>query len=491
MMGPMSDSPMSGSLAGVPVYMTGIKGSGMAALAELLTKRGAVVSGSDVSEKFYTDEILRRYHIPFVERFAAENVPAHARVVIHSAAYNPEENPELLRARELGIPVLVYTEALGLLSKLADSSGISGVNGKTTTTAMAGAILKALRFPVSVLAGSAVSSFEDSSTLVLGEKYFVAETCEYRRHFLSFHPSRIVVTNVERDHLDYFKDLEDIYDAFVEYAGRLPRGGELIYCVDDPGAREVARRALEARPDLSAVPYGRSADGAFRIVEEGIEPGMSFFRLAGISPAFKLRVPGRHNVLNAVAAIALAVHLAEKERGAVTADDMAGIAAGVEAFAGSRRRSEIIGEAGGVLFFDDYGHHPTAIRSTLSGLREFYPGRRIVVDFMSHTYSRTGALIGEFASSFSDADVVILHKIYASARERSGSVSGEDLFRLTAERHPDVRYVEEPMDAFELCRSLLRPGDLFITMGAGNNWPLAHALHAAYAAGEGKPAGAA
>ena len=477
----MPDSPLYTSLEGLPVFLTGIKGTGMSALAELLAKRGALVSGSDTSEKFYTDEVLKRYHIPFAERFAADNIPDGTRLVVYSAAYNPDENPELLRARELGIPVLVYTDALGLLSQLADSSGISGVHGKTTTTALVGTILKSLRFPASVLVGSAVSTFEDSSTLVQGEKYFVAETCEYRRHFLSFHPTRIVVTSVEPDHLDYFRDYEDILDAFVAYGERLPRGGELVYCADDRGACEVARRLLERRPDVHAVPYGTEAEGVFRITDIVTEPGHSRFRLAGFSRDFALRIPGRHTVLDAVAAIALAVLLVEKERGAVTAADVDAIAAGVEAFAGSRRRCEIVGETRGVLFMDDYAHHPTAIRTTLEGLRGFYPGRRLVVDFMSHTYSRTEALLEELSESFGAADMVILHKIYASAREKSGHVTGEDLFRRTAAHHASVHYFNEVMDAFDFCRDALTSGDLFLTMGAGNNWVLGRALHDALA----------
>lgn len=483
--GNMSDSLLDTSLEGLPVFLTGIKGTGMSALAELLAKRGATVSGSDTSEKFYTDEVLKRFHIPYIEQFSADNLPEGTRLVVYSAAYNPNENPELVRARELGIPVLAYTDALGLLSRLSDSSGIAGVHGKTTTTALVGTILKSLRFPASVLAGSAVSTFGDSSTLVQGEKYFVAETCEYRRNFLAFHPTRIVITSVEPDHLDYFHDFEDILQAFVSYGELLPRGGELVYCADDGGAREVARRLLASRPDVHPVPYGESCEGAFQIVEIATEPGRSRFRLAGFSREFSVRIPGRHTVLNAAAAIALAVLLVEKERGAVTSEDLAAISTGVESFAGSRRRSEIVGEEHGILFMDDYGHHPTAIRTTLEGLRQFYPNRRLIVDFMSHTYSRTEALLEEFAGAFGAADLVILHKIYASAREKSGRVSGEDLFRRTAALHPNVRYFDEVMEAFDFCRGELKEGDLFITMGAGNNWVLVRALRDAFAGGNG------
>ncbi|HUX20517.1 MAG TPA: UDP-N-acetylmuramate--L-alanine ligase [Spirochaetia bacterium] len=458
--------------------MTGIKGTGMAALAELLHKRGAIVRGSDIAEKFYTDKILDRLGIPYREDFDAANIEPGIQLVIHSAAYDPAKNPELLRAKELGIPVLVYPEALGLLSRLSDSTGIAGVHGKTTTTALVGTLLVRLGLPVSVLVGSAVSSFGDASTVSLGSKYFVAETCEYRRHFLHFDPTRVVLTSVEADHLDYFRDADDIADAFASYVERIHPGGALIYCADDPGAAAVARGLAEHRRDLTIVPYGIGAEGRFRINEISQTAGCSRFCLNGWPvTVFEIRLPGRHVVLDAAGAVALCVLLLETERGrAPESGEIAAIGEGLLGFKGSRRRSEILGEAEGVLFMDDYGHHPTAIKTTLEGLRSFYPGRRIIVDFMSHTYSRTKALLEDFATSFAASDEVILHKIYASAREVAGSVSGRDLFEATAKNHPNVHYFEEVEEALPFCRGLLAPGDLFITMGAGNNWTLSHAL---------------
>ena len=474
----MSDAILNSSLRGAPIHLTGIKGTGMAALAELLHKRGVVVTGSDTHEKFYTDEVLTRLGIPYVEEFSAENIHAGLKMVVYSAAYDPLVNPELVKARELGIPIIVYPEALGLLSLGCDSSAVAGVHGKTTTTALIGAILKRLDFPASILAGSAVSSFDGTSTAVLGDEYFIAETCEYRRHFLHFHPRRIILTSVEADHLDYFKGYDDVRNAFLTFCGRLPPDGALIYCADDPGASEVANavRAQGNRAEL--VPYGRSAEGRFAIDSVELHPGATSFRLRGMAGrALSLRIPGNHTVLNAAAAVALVSLLFEDKYGHTMSDgELDRVAAGLAEFAGSKRRSEIVGEAGGVLFIDDYGHHPTAIRTTLAGLRAFYPHRRIILDFMSHTYSRTEALIDEFAVCFSDADMVILHKIYASAREKSGTVTGRDLFRRVAENHRAVHYFEEVEDAVPFCEQTLRPGDLFVTMGAGNNWVLGRRL---------------
>jgi UDP-N-acetylmuramate--alanine ligase len=312
----------------------------------------------------------------------------------------------------------------------------------------------------------------------LGSKYFVAETCEYRRHFLNFDPTRVVLTSVEPDHLDYFRDADDITSAFASYVDKIHPGGALIYCADDPGAAAVARGLAGRRRDLTLVPYGTSAEGRFRIIEIAQGAGFNRFQLDGWPATdFEIRLPGRHLVLDAAAAVALCVLLLETERGrAPASEEIAAIGEGLRGFKGSRRRSEIVGEVGGVLFMDDYGHHPTAIKTTLEGLRTFYPGRRIVVDFMSHTYSRTKALLGEFATAFAAADEVILHKIYASARELTGSVSGRDLFEATAKNHHNVHYFEEVEEALPFCRGRLEPGDLFITMGAGNNWTLGRTL---------------
>jgi UDP-N-acetylmuramate--alanine ligase len=473
------------SLAGFRVHLVGIKGTGMAALAEILSARGARVTGSDTPETFYTDEVLHRLGIPFSEGFAEKNLPPDSQLVVHSAAYRAEENPELAAAARRGIPSVLYPEALGLLSARSDASGVSGVHGKSTTTALCGAILKAWGFPATVLVGAEVPGFGGRSTLVQGESYLVAETCEYRRHFLNFHADRIVITSIEPDHLDYFKDLEDILSAFETYGRSLPFKGTVVYCADDPGASAAATRIFKRRDDLRMVPYGRNAAGDFRLtaVEQG--EGRSKFSLAGIPIGFTLRIPGEHSVLNAAAALALSSLLWEREFGEMKGADYAAASEALESFTGSRRRSEIVGEAGGVLFMDDYAHHPTAVQKTLEGIRRFHPGKRLIVDFMSHTYSRTRALLAEFGRCFGPADMVILHRIYASAREADpGTGLDEALHREVASNHPQVHYFAQPADAVPFLKSELRAGDLFITMGAGDNWKIGRLLFQAFGGGQ-------
>jgi UDP-N-acetylmuramate--alanine ligase len=464
------------------VYFIGIKGTGTSALAELLHRAGARVSGSDTADVFYTCAILDALGIPYFEGFDPSRIARERpELVIHSAAYTPEKNPEMAEVLRLGVPLAKYTDALGAYSALFDSSGVAGVHGKSTTTAIAGTLLAAAGLPAQVLAGSAVTSFGGRSTISIGDRYFVAETCEYRKHFLKFHPRRVLLTSVESDHQDFFPTYESILGAFVEYGGRIESGGELIYCADDAGACEAASLIGKRRSDIKYTPYGFDAEGYFRIKNYESGDGESRFELAGIPQVWAVRIPGRHTVRNSAGAIALVKSIADAEGRAVDIEMTGRLSRALAAFAGCKRRSEIIGEAGGILFMDDYAHHPTAIRTTLAGLKDFYPRRRLVASFMPHTYSRTQALLSDFARSFESADAVFLHKIYASAREAyDGQVTGRLLFEKAAILHSDVRYVDEPLGALDEAKAVLRAGDLFITLGAGDNWKLGEALFKYY-----------
>ncbi|GAB6392109.1 MAG: UDP-N-acetylmuramate--L-alanine ligase [Treponematales bacterium] len=472
-------------------YLIGIKGTGMAALAELLRRRGVEVSGSDGGEVFYTDGILRELGIPFHESFDAGHIKDDVDLVVYSAAYSFETNPEMAEARRRGLRLCKYTDALGAFSALFDSSGVAGVHGKTTTTALAGTLAQAAGLPAQTLAGSAVASFGGRSTMALGDKYFIAETCEYQRNFLSFRPRRVVLTSVESDHQDFYPTYESIRDAFLDYCLLLPDGGELIYCADDPGASEVAAAAA-AKKSLTLTPYGFSTAGDFGVTDYRVENARALFTLKGFDREFSLRVPGRHIAVDAAAALALVSSLVKKEFDGWTNEKLDAAVSALAGFSGSKRRSEILGGAGGILFMDDYGHHPAAVRATLAGLKEFYPERRLVVSFMSHTYTRTAALLDDFAACFDAADIIMLHKIYPSARETySGGVNGRTLYERTLAHLAALpgwaaagrlHYIEEPLAAVEPLRGILKRDDLFLTMGAGDNWKLGQALLARYRA---------
>lgn len=488
----MNDFTLPSSLKNVHVHFVGIKGTGMAALVEIFCGRGAVVTGSDVSERFYTDEILEKLGIrPLC--FSQDNITLDTAFVVYSSAYSPETNPDLMQAQKMKIPCLLYSKALGLYSSLSYSCGICGVHGKTTTTGLCGTVFKELGLDGQVLAGSIISSFGNSCTYTSpflegkdsskNPPFFIAETCEYQRHFMDFCPKKIILTSVESDHQDYYPSYSDILNAFVDYICKLPSGGDVIYCADDKGAEEAVIISKNKRPDLNCIPYGFNAEGDFRIIPGKLENGVQHFSL-GEGLNLGIRVPGLHNVKNAAAAVALSFCiLKQAEKNPLDYSEK--ISSALLKFCGGKRRCEIIGRSKNrfgqsVIFIDDYGHHPTAIKTTLEGLKKFYAGRKIIVDFMSHTYSRTEALLEEFSSCFSAADQVIINKIYPSAREKKSdsSVSGELLAQKTSLHHREVFYCPEFDEAFCKGLSLLQKdssamfpeGFVFVTMGAGDNW---------------------
>lgn len=491
----MQNLSLPESLKGVHFHFVGIKGTGMAALVEIFFKNGAIITGSDVSEHFYTDEILQKLGIKSLP-FDEKNITDSVQFVVYSSAYNLQKNPDLIAAQKKGIPCLLYTQALGLYSKKAYSCGICGVHGKTSTTGLAGTILKELDLPAQILAGSVINSFGNTCTFTSegcksSEKhYFVAETCEYQRHFMSFCPQKIVLTSVESDHQDYYPTYGEIRAAFVDYICKLPQNDQLIYCADDSGAVETAKLAKEKRPDIALVPYGENADGDYRLEFEKVSDEKNNFCVNLLGSLF-LRVPGKHEVRDAVAAVALCCELL-RNAGKNPLDYIEKIKLGLEKFTGGRRRSEVVGtcrtkNGTSVVVVDDYGHHPTAVKTTLAGFKEFYSGRKLIVDFMSHTYSRTQALLKEFASSFDSADEVILHKIYSSARENPEdfNITGKTLYKETLNYHKNVHYFEEILDAKDFVLSELEKtldkskypdGYLFVTMGAGDNWKLGKAI---------------
>ena len=525
---------------GVHIHFVGIKGTGMAALVEILFHKGAVITGSDVSERFYTDEVLEKLGLHALP-FSSENITDDVQYVIYSSAYKLDKNPDLIEAVRRGLPCLLYTQALGAYSQRAYSCGVCGVHGKTSTTGLVGTILKEIDLPSQVLAGSVINSFGGTCTYtspavlsahgtgatsyegvsaqgsgvisregvsaqragvsahgLTGGSIFVAETCEYQRHFMSFCPQKIILTSVEPDHEDYYPTYEDIRAAFVDYICKLPEGGELIYCADDKGACDTVSLVRQKRPDIIFFPYGESAatlsnepasSSDFSVTFGKVENERNTFTLGLFASKgdFALAMPGHHEVLDAAAAVALVCRLLVTY-GKNPLDYYENIRRGLMNFSGGKRRSEIVGHfknknGSDVLVIDDYGHHPTAVRTTLEGYREFYKGRKIIVDFMSHTYSRTQALLPDFARCFTAADQVILHKIYSSAREnpQDFNITGRTLYEaVLATGKKDVHYYEEILDASDFVKAELEkaPGSeypdgyLFVTMGAGDNWKL-------------------
>lgn len=490
----MNNDFLPKDLNGVHVHFVGIKGTGMTALVEIFFHNGAIITGSDVSERFYTDEILEKLGLK-AQEFSSKNITDDIQYVIYSAAYKLDSNPDLIQATKKGIPCLLYTQALGQYSERSYSCGICGVHGKTSTTGLTGTMLKELDLPVQILAGSVIKSFGDSCTYSnltensQDNRIFVAETCEYKRHFMSFCPQKIILTSVESDHQDFFPTYQDIRQAFIDYICKLPQNGQVIYCCDDEGAVDTVIISKNQRPDIEFIPYGISASGDYKVVINEVQNEEQLFTIGDFGQ-MALKVPGHHEVLDAVAGFALCVELL-KSFGKNPREYIAKIAKGINNFAGGKRRSEIIGEfttksKNNVLVIDDYGHHPTAVKTTLEGFRSFYKKRKIIVDFMSHTYSRTQSLLEEFASCFGSADVVVLNKIYASARENIDdfNITGKTLFQKACHYHNNVVYCEEFDSAIDYLKDELEKtlpaeysdGYLFVSMGAGDNWKIGKEL---------------
>lgn len=416
-------------------FFTGIGGIGMSALAQLLKAEGYTVSGSDREESPVT-ELLVSKGIDVAIGQKAENLPEAFDVLVYSDAV-PEDNPERASATERGIPQLSYFEALGQVSQTRRTIAVAGTNGKTTTTGMLAKILADAQVKPAAVVGSIVRDFGSNYLPGPVDAPFVVEACEYKRHFLSLSPEVLVITNIEFDHTDYFKDLADVQDAFRTLAKRVPANGFIVTDTEHPNIAPVLQ-------DLSAT-----------IINYQTEP------------VYPLLLPGEFNEMNARAAAAAAKVI----QPALTTVELN---RSLESFHGTWRRFEKKGERDGVTVYDDYAHHPTAIKETLRALRARSEGR-IFIAFHPHLYSRTRDLLDGFARSFNDADVVLIAPIYPAREIDDGSVSSE----LLAER-VNAEGVSARALSFEEIKQVLMTepvsGDVVMTMGAGDIYKVADAL---------------
>ncbi len=506
---PGADAELGGTAA-PRLYFIGIKGTGMCALAQLLKYLGYEVSGSDVAEHFYTDELLAAAGIPCAQGFDPANLPALCDLIIYSAAYD-ESNPEYAaaRLRRGELLMLSYPEVLGYISRVYQTSvTIIGSHGKTTTTLLASALLQSLALPASALAGAGAAHLDGNAYLSQGPEALFAEACEYRNHFFQFEPEVVLLTSLEWDHQDFFSTYSMMQQSFRDFLAK-DSIRTVVYCADDPGVRELVaeleRRERVLETSLLFVPYGLSVSKGEDFAVERIAAGAGQTELwLNCQPELPLRlqVPGKHLALNALGALAALFHSGLLPRYRCFKEFLQAeyprISQGLQRFHGASRRSELLGEipwpprdnrlAGkaiattGVLVLDDYAHHPTAIRKTLAGLRRFYPQCRLVLDFMPHTYSRSRSLHSEFCTCFTDAEVLILHEVYGSAREQEGQgYSGRILWQGVNQSRREqgqsaAHFFSQALDALESLEQILQPGDLFVTMGAGNNRELGLAL---------------
>jgi len=435
------------------VHFVGIGGIGMSGIAEVLLNLGYRVSGSDLKESDLTRR-LERMGARMAIGHRAENLVSADVVVISSAVRR--DNPEVLAAQARKIPVIPRAEMLAELMRLKYAVAVAGSHGKTTTTSMVATVMNAAGLDPTAVVGGKVNVLGSNAKLGKSD-LMVVEADESDGSFLKLHPSIAVVTNIDPEHLDHFGSLEALRNAFAEFCNRVPFYGLNVLCLDHPNVQ-----ALLPQVGKRVVTYGSSHTADYRLEGvslDGFSTRFQAFRREEPLGDFTVRMVGAHNALNALAVIAVAEEMEiplPVVRGAL-AD-----------FAGVQRRFTVRGEAGGVMVVDDYGHHPAEVMATLAGARKAF-GRRLVVVFQPHRYTRTRDLLSEFATAFNDADLLVVLGIYAASEEPIPGVTGEALAEaIRSHGHRDVTFVERRAEAAAALLPRLRDGDLVVTLGAGD-----------------------
>src|SRR5215468_3525622 len=437
------------------VHFVGIGGIGMSGIAEVLINLGFRVSGSDLKSSSVTDR-LQQMGVEIFEGHATENV-GQPHVVVRSTAVR-DDNPEIIEAHRRSIPVIPRAEMLAELMRLKPHTvAVAGSHGKTTTTSMVATVLGHAGLDPTMVVGGVVGAFGSNAHLGTSD-LMVVEADESDRSFLMLTPTIAVVTNIDREHMDYYHDMDDVRACFAKFVNSVPFYGSSVLCLDDPNVQAIIpllerRRmtyGLSAQADVSA--HGIRYDNNFGST-------FSVWRGSDVIGDLSLRVPGMHNVYNALAAIAVGFELE------VPFDK---IVEGLHSFSGAGRRFQAKGEVNDILVVDDYGHHPTEIRATLAAAKLGSGGRRIVVLFQPHRYTRTHDLMQEFARSFNNADTLFITDIYAASEDPIEGVTAEALVSaITRFGHKDARYVGKLEDAAAALHAHVQPGDLVLTMGAG------------------------
>ena len=446
-------------------YVIGIKGAGVVAMIEVLKSLEIEVTGSDTDEKFFTDEVLKNLGVKYVEGFSEDNVPVDADLIIYSTAYNAENNVEIKFAQEKGLFALSYPEVLALFFNQKYGIAVTGTHGKTTTSAILASALKNCGTDPMAVIGSRVNEWKSNALVGKGE-YFVIEADEYQNKLKLYQPKCAIVTSLDFDHPDTYADFSEYKKAFSDFIEKIFKAGFAIVCGDDANVLDIAKDA-----NCEILSYGFSEDCDFQIVEYRLVDKKQKFSVKFKEKdlgEFEISLVGKHNVSNAVAAISICQKLnldLEKVRDAL------------KNFQGIARRFEFIGERNGAILIDDYGHHPEEIKVTLKGAREIYPEKNIIAVFQPHSYSRTEALLEDFAQSFDHADEVIIIDIYGSAREYSGNVSSKDLADLINKYdHEKAHYLPVAQDAVHFLQDRIGENNVILCIGAGNGREVAEKL---------------
>ncbi len=438
------------------IHFVGIGGIGMSGIAELLLNIGYQVSGSDDASSDITEKLKKLGGVVY-KGHSGEQIQGADVVVVSSAISS--DNPEVAAARKASIPVIPRAEMLAELMRLKFSVAVAGAHGKTTTTSIVSSVLDQGGLDPTVVIGGRLKSIGSNAVLGKGD-FIVAEADESDGSFLKYSPTIAVITNIDREHLDFYKDMDHIKSVFLSFIDRIPFYGLAILCLDNEPIQDLI-------PEIKKrfITYGMSsqADYQARNVDfQGMRCRFSIDFRGKCLGDILLNLPGLHNVYNATASVAVGLELGipfEKIRSAL------------ETLQGVQRRLEIKGEAGGVTVVDDYGHHPTEIRNTLEALNKCWPDRRKVIAFQPHRYSRTRALFDDFTRAFYQSDVLVVLPIYPAGEKKIEGVSALALCeRIRSRGHKNVLYLENVLTAPAHLQSILTPGDVLLTLGAGDVW---------------------
>lgn len=439
------------------LHFVGIGGIGMSGIAEILIDQGFAITGSDKAESDNTERIASLGAKVYIGH-DAKHLEADVDVLVYSSAL-ALDNPEIVEAQRRKLPVIRRAEMLAEVMRLKYGIGIAGTHGKTTTTSMVSLVLMEGGIDPTVIVGGRLHGLAGSNARLGKGDFIVVEADEFDRSFLSITPTIAVLTTLETDHLDCYRDLEDIKSAFIQFASKVPFYGFVILCLDEPALQEIMPKikkkiityGLNGQADLQAVDVRHKENAStFIVIREGKELGEII-----------LQIPGKHNVQNALAAIAVGLELQVP---------FAQVKTGIEKFTGVFRRWEVKAEINGIMVVDDYAHHPTEIAVTLAGVKSGWR-RRVVCVFQPHLYSRTRDFYEDFGRAFFNADVLVLTDIYPAREEPIQGITGE-LIANTAKEfgHKNVHYVPDKKDVPDFLMKMKKRGDIIITMGAGDIW---------------------
>jgi len=438
------------------IHFVGIRGIGMSGIAELLLNLGYKVSGSDLKASDITERLQTLGGIIF-EGHQADQIGG-ADVVVTSSAVS-SDNPEVQAAEHKSIPVIPRAEMLAELMRLKYSVAIAGAHGKTTTTSIVASVLDRGGLDPTIVIGGKPKNIGSNAVLGQGD-FIVAEADESDGSFLKFSPAIAVVTNIDREHLDFYPNMDAIKSVFLSFIDRIPFYGLAILCLDNEPIQDLI-------PDIKKryTTYGMSPQADFQIRDVAFEKRQSRFTVIHQGQKLgriNLNLPGLHNVYNATASIAVGIELDVP---------FAAIKNALETLEGVQRRLEIKGEVDGITVVDDYGHHPTEIKTTLDALEKCWPDKRKVVVFQPHRYSRTQALFDDFTRAFYQSDVLLVLPIYAASEKEIEGVTGRILCEgIQAHGHKEVFYAAGMQNAVEYLKNSLKPGDVLLTLGAGDVW---------------------